>query len=188
MDSKTILIIAAVIVVLGFIIIMYNSLINKKNQVNNVFASLDALLKKRYDLIPNLVSTVQNYMKHESGTLTTITELRARAMNPEISNDEKVQINNDISRSLKGLNVAFENYPDLKASSNFIQLQQALNETEEQISAGRRAYKAVVTEYNNSVEMFPSNIFASMMKLKVRQLFEITESERQNVSVKNLFG
>ena len=79
MDSKTILIIAAVIVVLGFIIIMYNSLINKKNQVNNVFASLDALLKKRYDLIPNLVSTVQNYMKHESGTLTTITELRARA-------------------------------------------------------------------------------------------------------------
>ncbi|MFH1063245.1 MAG: LemA family protein [Candidatus Omnitrophota bacterium] len=180
-----VLIIVAVIA--GFTVILYNSLIGKKNQVENVFASIDALLKKRYDLIPNLIATVQTYMKHERGTLTEITEMRAKAVSGNLSDDEKVDLDNKVSKMLGGIMVAVENYPDLKASQNFIQLQRTLNEVEEQISAARRAYNATVTDYNNAVEMLPTSFLASMMNYKRKQVFEITENERQNVNVKNLF-
>ena len=184
------LIIAVVVVVVPILLIifMYNSLIGKKNQVNNSFASIDVLLKKRYDLIPNLVASVKNYMKHEKGTLTEITELRAQAMSGNISPDQQVDLNNKISRALSGIMVAVENYPDLKANENFLQLQAAMNEVEEQISAARRAYNAAVTDYNNAIEMFPTNILASMMAYKPKTLFEIAEAERKNINVNNLFN
>lgn len=188
MEPGTIVIIVAIAVFLLFLMRMYNRLVNKKNQVENVFGGIDALLKKRYDLIPNLVAAVQTYMKHEQSVLTEITELRARAISGNISPDEKVDLNNKISRVLGGIQVAVENYPDLKANQNFLQLQKAMNEVEEQLSAARRAFNAVVTDYNNAVEMFPSSIFAAMMKLKRRQVFEIHETERQNISVKKLFN
>ncbi len=179
------LIVAVVLVVI--IIGIYNSLIGRKNQVENAFASIDALLKKRYDLIPNLVSTVKNYMQHERGTLTEITELRAKATSGQLSSEDKIALENKLSRVYRGIMVAVENYPDLKASQNFLQLEKTLNEIEEQISAARRAYNASVTDFNNSVEMFPTSVFASMMNFKRKQLFEIPEAERQNVNVGDLF-
>jgi LemA protein len=188
MSTELIVIFAVVLLFLIIIVSMYNGLINKRNQVENVFGSLDAILKKRYDLIPNLVSAVREYMKHESGVLSQITELRTKALNSDISSNEKVEINNQLSKALSGIQIAVENYPDLKANQNFIQLQGALNEVEEQISAARRAFNATVTDYNNSVEMFPSSIMASLMKFKRKHVFEITEVERHNVNVKDLFN
>ena len=176
-----------VVLVIG-IAIMYNGLINKKNQVENAFGGMDAQLKKRYDLIPNLISTVQTYMKHEADTLTQITELRAKAVSGEISDDEKVDLDNTITSKLGGIMVAVENYPDLKASDNFNQLQRSLNEVEEQISASRRAYNASVTSYNNGVEMFPTNILAGMMQMKHKNVFEIPQFQRENVNVGDLFN
>ncbi len=167
---------------------MYNGLINKRNQVENIFGSMDAMLKKRYDLIPNLVASAKEYMKHEQGVLTKITELRTKALDKNLTNDEKVEINNQLTSALSGMKVAVENYPDLKANQNFLQLQGSLNEVEEQISAARRAFNSAVTDLNNSVEMFPSSIIAKMMGLKRRQVFEISDTERQNVNVKNLFN
>ncbi|MBU1086674.1 MAG: LemA family protein [Candidatus Omnitrophica bacterium] len=178
-----------VLAVIGFFIIMlYNSLIGKKNQVENVFGSIDTLLKKRYDLIPNLVSTVQTYMQHERGTLTEITAMRAKAVSGNLSDDEKVDLDNKVSKMMGGIMVAVENYPDLKANQNFIQLQRTLNEVEEQISAARRAYNASVTDYNNAVEMLPTSFMASMMTYKRKQVFETAEKERQNIDVKSLFN
>ena len=179
------IIIVAIAVI--FVVLLYNSLVVKKNQVNNAFAGTDALLKKRYDLIPNLVETVKTYMQHEQKTLTEITELRSKAMSGPLSDDDKIDLNNKLGKAVGGIMVAVENYPDLKANQNFMQLQGSLNEIEEQISAARRAYNASVTDYNNAVEMLPTNILASMMNYKQRKLFETAEGERQNVNVGSLF-
>jgi len=182
-----VLIIIAVAGVLAFG--MYNSLIGKKNDVEKSFGSIDVMLKKRYDLIPNLVAAVKQYMQHEAGTLTEITELRAKAVSGNLSSDEKVSLDNKITKTLGGIMVAVENYPDLKASQNFIQLQGSLNEVEEQISAARRAFNASVTDYNNAVEMFPTNIFASMMNYKRKAVFAVAnEQERQNVNIGDAFN
>lgn len=176
-----------VLVVLVIGISIYNGLINRKNQVANSFGAIDAFLKKRYDLIPNLVAACQQYMQFEKTTLTQITELRTKAMSGNVSDDEKVDINNKLTKMLGSVMVAVENYPDLKSSQNFLQLQGALNEIEEQLSAARRAYNAAVTDYNNAVEMFPSSIFAGMMNYKLKTVFEIPEAERANVNVGELF-
>ena len=174
--------IAAVIVFIIFF--MYNSLVGKKNQCENAFATIDTMLKQRYDLIPNLVAAVKEYMTHEKETLTEITDMRAKAVSGGISSDEAVDLNNKIGRALGGIMVAVENYPDLKASDNFQQLQRSLNETEAQIAASRRAFNAAVTDFNNAVEMFPTNIMANMMSYKPMTWFSIPNEERQNRSVR----
>jgi LemA protein len=186
--SDTLLILIGILV-LAFIIVMvlYNSLIGKKNQVENAFGGMDTMLKKRYDLIPNLVSTVQQYATHERELLEKVTNLRTQAIQGNLSDEDKVELDNQISGALGQIMVAVESYPDLKANKNFLQLQASLNEVEEQISASRRAYNAAVTDYNNGVEMFPTNIMAGMMNLKRKKVFEITETERQNVNVGDLF-
>ena len=139
-------------------------------------------------MIPNLIGAVKTYMKHEAGVLTEITELRTKIVSGQLSDDEKVDLDNKISKSIGGLMVAVENYPDLKASRNFLQLQAALNEVEEQISAARRAYNAAVTDYNNATEMFPTSFFASLMGYKMKTLFEISPTERETVNVHQLFN
>jgi LemA protein len=169
-------------------IFSYNSLVGGRNQVENAFASIDVMLKKRYDLIPNLVETVKVYMKHEKDTLTQITTLRTQAVSGNISADEKILLENQISSAMKNIMVAVESYPDLKASEQFTMLQRSWNETEEQISAARRSYNASVTSYNNTVEKFPSSIFANMFGHKRKEVFVIPEAERQNISAKNLFN
>jgi len=181
-------VIAVVVLLLLLTIGLYNSLVRRKNDVENAFASIDAMLKKRYDLLPNLLETVKSYMKHEKSLLNELTELRTKAVSGEISNNEKVEIENKIVKGMSGLMVAVENYPDLKASQNFLQLQGAWNEVEEQISASRRAFNAAVTSYNNKVETFPSNIMAGLMGYKRRALFEIPDVERRNLNARNLFN
>jgi LemA protein len=176
-----------VVVVLSVIAFIYNSLIAKKNQVKNVFGTIDALLKKRYDLLPNLIATVKAYMQHERNLLNEITELRAKAVSGKMTDDDHVELDNKLSKMLGGIMVAVENYPDLKANQNFMQLQRTMNEIEEQISAARRAYNAAVTTFNNAVEMFPTNVIASAMGYKVKKVFEISQEQRENVDAEKLF-
>jgi len=185
----TITIIISVVVLMAVIAIvsMYNGLIRRRNEVDNAFGGMDVQLKKRYDLIPNVVSTVKQYASHEKELLTKVTEMRAQATSGKLSNDEKVALDNQISAGMKNIMVAVEGYPDLKANENFINLQRTLNEVESQISAARRTYNAVVTLYNNGIQTFPQNILAGMMNMPTKQVFEIPESERQNVDVKSLF-
>jgi LemA protein len=165
------------------IIWMYNLLIGAQNGVQNAFGALDAMLKKRFDLIPNLVEVAKQYAGYEQGTLTKLTELRARAQSGTLSAVEK----NELSRQVSSVMVTMENYPELRANENFMQLQRSLNETEEQIAAARRNYNSVITTYNNRVMMFPTNIFASILGFTPKNVLETAENERQNVDVKQLF-
>ncbi len=174
------IIIPVVILLVGAI--LYNGLIAKRNQVRNIFATTDALLKKRFDLIPNLVAAVKGYANHERTLLSDITKARADRGWDKISDDEKVDMDNTFTKAVGGVMLAVENYPDLKANENFMHLQRTLNELEEQISAARRAYNASVTDYNNAVEMFPSNIIASMANFRRKNFFEIPDTERQNLN------
>ncbi len=182
------IVLGVIVVILIFFAMMFNTLVGKKNQVINVFGGIDALLKKRYDLLPKLIVAVKEYMKHECGTIEKITELRAKAVSGNLSDDEKVAIDNQMSKMLGGIMVAVENYPDLKASENFMHLQRTMNEVEEQISAARRAYNAAVTDYNNAVEMLPTNIMAGMMGYKTKKVFEISEEQRQDIDTEALFN
>lgn len=176
------------IVIALVLVLMYNSLVAKKNQVENIFASVDTVLKKRYDLIPNLVAAVSKYMEHEKSLLEEVTKLRSEANKPNISDEQKIALDAKVSSALGSIMIAVENYPDLKANENVIHLQHTLNELEEQISAARRAYNQAVTDYNNALEMIPTNFMASAMNYSRKQVFEIVEAERKNVDVKELFN
>lgn len=169
-------------------IIIYNSLINRKNSVDYALSSIDVMLKKRRELIPNLVATVKQYASHEKALLENIVRLRNTAVSGEAGSKEQFEIEGQISQTLRQIMVVVENYPNLKANQNFLQLQAALNETEEQISASRRAYNGAVLGYNNSLEMFPSNLFANAMNYKRKQSFEIAPQERENVDISQLFN
>jgi LemA protein len=173
-----IIVVVALVAVIG----MFNSLVGKRNQVQNIFGTMDAMLKKRWDLIPNLVATVKGYMQHEKGLFENLTALRSRAEQP-MSTSQRVQLDNDLTKTLAAFSVTVENYPNLKASENCLHLQRTLNELEEQISAARRAFNAAVTDYNNAVDMFPTNILAGMMNFQRSTLFEIPEAQRQTPTV-----
>ena len=177
---------AVAIAVIVIAILIYNGLISKKNQVKNVFGTIDALLKKRYDLIPQLVAAVKAYMQHERSLLNEITEARAKAVSGRLSDDEQVLLDNTVSKMLGSIMVAVENYPDLKANESFMHLQRTINEIEEQISAARRAYNAAVMSFNNAVEMFPTSIVASIMGYRARSYFEIPDDQRQGVDAEKL--
>ena len=174
------------VVIILFVIIVYNSLAAKRANVQNAFAGIDVQLKKRCDLVPNLVSSVKAYMKHESGTLEKLTELRTRAA-AATDPAERLTLDKELSGVLKGLMVQVEAYPDLKASANVEQLQRSLNEIEEQISASRRAYNAAVTEYNLAIRIFPNNLLAGMFGYKESPLFEAAPEERATPKVGDLF-
>lgn len=179
-SSILIVLLSAATILLLFVIILYNSLISKRNQVDNAFSSIDVMLRKRYDLIPNLVSTVKGYMEHERSVLAQITELRAQVISYRYFDNNRIDLDNKIASALDKIMLVAENYPDLKASENFLKLQAALNDVEEQISAARRAYNAAVTDYNNAVQMFPTNILASIMGFESQKLFEASFEERKN--------
>jgi LemA protein len=186
MGPAIILLVAVVLVVL-FVINMQRDLVGKKNQVDNAFGSVDVLLKKRCDLIPNLVATVKEYMKYEQETLTEVTRLRSRMMSGNLPPDQRIAAENQLSHGLSNIMVAIENYPELKANGNVTSLQESLNEVEEQISAARRFYNSAVVSYNDSVEMFPTSMMASIMNYARKQVFEATAQERQTPDVKGLF-
>jgi LemA protein len=189
MEPSTIIFIAAPLVFLLLLaIILSNTLTYRRNQADNAFASVDVYLKKRFDLIPNLVAAVQQYMGHEKSVLTEITALRSEAMRSGLSGEEVIEINNRMNRALRTVNVAMENYPDLKSNTNILQLQASLNEVEEQLSAARRTYNAAVLSFNNGVQLFPSNLIAAIRGLRTRSYLETPEPERNNVDVRGLFN
>lgn len=168
---------------------LYNSLIGKKNKIEYAFSSIDVMLKKRRDLIPNLVAAAKQYMTHEAGILTRITELRSQLQGADqMDNQERFALEGELGSALGQIRLAFENYPDLKANQNILQLQASLNEVEEQLSAARRAYNGAVYEFNTAIESFPSNIVAGFMNLDRRESFELLPAERENVDVSDLFN
>ena len=167
-------------------ILIYNSIKGKFNEIENATGGMDTYLKQRYDLIPNLVESVKQYTRHEKLTLEKITKLRTRAMNP-IRGEDIAALNNEITKNLEGLMISVENYPELKSNTNFIQLQETLKEVEENIAASRRFYNSAVTDFNNSLDMFPSNIVARLMGMQRREVFEINQSQRKNRDISDLF-
>lgn len=179
-----IFIVAAVLLVI--FILIYNGIIRKKNSVENAMGGMDAYLKQRYDLIPNLVETAKKFMEHEKELLEGIVKLRSMAMDADKS-DDIINQNNKISKAIGGLMVQVENYPDMKSNSNFIQVQNTLKDVEENIAASRRYYNTAVTEFNNAIETFPNSIVAGSMGMQRKQVFEISVNERKNVNVKELF-
>jgi LemA protein len=181
-------VIAFAVVIALTIIIIFNTMIGRKNRVQFAFAGIDAQLKKRFDLIPNLISSVERYMKHESEVLVKLTSLRANAVSGTANTDDLVKMDKQLTSTLRTVFAMAENYPQLQASANFLQLQGSLNETEEQIAAARRAFNAAVTEYNNGCEMFPLTIAARMMGYKTKLWFEASESERKSVNVKEMWS
>jgi len=184
------MIIIAAIIIIAFVvgISYYNRLIAKRNQITNAFSAIDVMLKKRFDLLPNLVETVKQYTKYEEGVLTKITELRTKASSAQLSNQEKIDLDKQIGTAVSGMMITAENYPDLKANQNFLNLQTVWTESEEQIAAARRNYNFSVTDYNNAIMMFPGSIFAGMLDYKPVQVIENAPEERQNVSAKDLFN
>ena len=177
-----------VLFVLLVLILMFNSLVAKKNRVKNAFASVDVQLKKRYDLVPNLIATVNQYMQHEQGTLAKLTELRGMAQSGRLGTRGRVELENQFSQAMESIMVSVENYPDLKSSQNFLALQGSLNEIEEQLSAARRTFNAVTTDYNDAIEMFPSNLLAGLIGYRLRPLFEMPAIERENPNAAKLFA
>jgi LemA protein len=176
------------IVILFYVISLFNTMVDRKNRVQFAFAGIDAMLKKRFDLIPNLVSAVERYMQHEQEVLWQLTSIRSRAVAGSIETENLVDINNQLTATLRTLFAISESYPLLRASDNFLHLQGALNETEEQISAARRAYNAAVTDYNNGCEQFPLNLAACHMGYRQKQWFEIPDAERQAVNLKGMWS
>ncbi len=168
-------------------ILLYNGLIGKRNQIANAEGSIDTMLKKRFDLIPNLVETCKVYLSHEKDIFENLADLRYKATVGKVDIPELESLNNAATKSVGDLLIMAENYPELKSSNNFIQLQAAWNESEEQISASRRFYNTAVTQYNNAIQMFPSNMVAGMFGFTQRQVFTASLEERENISAKKLF-
>lgn len=175
-------IIGGVVVLLALIVILtYNGLVSKRNRVQDAWAQIDVQLKRRYDLIPNLVNTVKGYRDFEKSVLTTVTQLRSSIVSGSVQ--DKAQANNKLTQALKTIFAVAENYPDLKASENFKMLQQELETTEDKIAFVRTSYNDYVLDYNNAVQQFPGNLMAGSMGFKRQDFFQAPEEERQAVHV-----
>ena len=177
-----IIVVVAILAILAF---LYNSLVAARNRVDEAWSDIEVQLKRRYDLIPNLVNTVKGYAAQESGVLEKVTEARTRAMDAQ-NMDEKLKDENMLSGTLKSLFAVAENYPDLKSNQNFMQLQSDLTDTEDKIQAARRFYNGNVRDYNTKLQIFPTNIFARLFGFAARRFFDIDDSgaESQPVEVK----
>lgn len=171
-----IVIVAAVLILL--LVSLYNRLVKLRNRRENAFADIDVQLKQRHDLVPQLVETVKGYASHEKELLLKITEARSAAIQAKTI-DEKIQAENSLDSGLQGLKIAVENYPDLKANQNFLQLQQELSDIENKLAAARRFFNAATTEYNTSVESFPSNLIAGSFGFKRETLFDLAENRQE---------
>ncbi len=172
-----ILVIVALILGLLFVII-YNSLIRQRNRVENAWAQIEVQLKRRYDLIPNLIETVKGYAKHEKTLFENITKARAAVMSAKNVN-ETAEASNYLSSTLKSLFSVAENYPELKANQNFLQLQKDLLETEDKIAYSRQFYNDTVMKYNISIQTIPTSIIASLTGFQKKELFEAVQAERE---------
>lgn len=186
--SALYLVLAGLAVVALWFIAVYNGLIRAKNRVNEALSDIDVQLKRRYDLIPNLVETVKGYMTHERETLVRLTEARTAAMamhdNKNATAQQKEDAENMLSGTLKTLFAVTENYPELKASQNFLQLQDEISDTENKIQASRRFCNGNVRDFNTKIELFPTNLIANSLGFKKYDFFQADNTEKQNVQVK----
>ncbi|HEY7097923.1 MAG TPA: LemA family protein [Terriglobales bacterium] len=172
------------LVVIAFVLIgMYNSLVQLRVRADSAWSDIDVQLKRRHDLIPNLVETVKGYAGHEKGTFENIAKYRSMAMQATSPADKAVA-ENQLTGALKSLFAVAENYPELKASANFTQLQDSLNQTEDVIQNARRYYNAVVRDLNTKIQSFPTNLLAGMFGFQTRQFFEVAAADREPVAVK----
>lgn len=179
MSTTVILIIVAAVIVI-FVVSLYNRLISYKNQRQNAFADIDVQLKQRHDLIPQLVSSVKGYMEHEAGVLTRVTEARTKAMSAT-SIEGKIAAEQELGAALQGLKVQVEAYPDLKANTNFLQLQSEIADVENKLAAARRYFNSATREYNVAVQSFPSNIIAGMFGFHTEPMFDVGSGERERL-------
>ena len=171
-----------VLICLLYFIYMYNKFIRLKSAVNEAFSTMDVYLKKRWDLIPNLVECVKEYTKYEKDTLKSITSLRNTSYN-NLDTNKKITTNELVDRELNKIMLLVEKYPELKASSSYTNLSNELIKIEDEIAKSRKYYNAVVREYNNKVEMIPSNVVALILGLKDEPMFAITAKEQENVEI-----
>ena len=175
-------IIVIVVIILIALFFTYNSFIRLNNKVKESFATMDVYLKKRWDLIPNIVETVKGYAKHEEDTFTEVINMR-NSVYDNMTDDEKIKTNEKLSSDICKIMALVEAYPDLKASESFKDLSKQLSQIEEDIANSRKYYNATVRDFNNKVEMFPSNIIAKIFGYKSKNMFEANEEERQTVRV-----
>lgn len=175
-------VIGIVVLIAIYVLLQYNSFIKLSNRVKEAFSTMDVYLKKRWDLVPNLVEVVKEYMKHESGVLEEIVKLRNSSYD-KMSLSDKIDTNQQLSSGLSKIMAVAESYPNLKASQNFSDLTHQLSTIEDEIANSRKYYNAVVRNLNTKVEMFPSNIVAKMFNFKLQKMFEANEDERNNVKV-----
>jgi LemA protein len=176
--TAVIVIIGILVVLGGMFAVLYNRLVGRRNQVDNSWSQIDVQLKRRYDLIPNLVEAVKDYMQYEQETLAKVTEARAAAINAGAAGPQaQAQAENMLSGALKSLFAVAENYPDLKANQNVMSLQEELTATENKIAFARQFYNDSVLTYNNAIQMFPTNIIAGMFNFTTRQFFDAPEAE-----------
>ena len=181
--TVTLVVIGIVVVLLLVVsVVMYNGLVRRRNQVDNAWSQIDVQLKRRYDLIPNLVETVKGYAAHERGTLEAVTEARARAISAQGPADQ-ASAENALSGTLRSLFAVSESYPDLKANQNFLALQQELAETEDRAAYARQYYNDSVLAYNNAIGTVPQSIFAAMFGFRPREYFQAGGEERGPVRV-----
>ena len=174
--------------IIGFIIfVSYNNIIIKRNAVENAYSGLDTVLKKRYDILPNVVASVQQAMQFEGTTLEKIVSLRNATANTNLQSESRIQTENELSSLLSKVLVTVERYPDLKSNENLLHLQRTILDIEEDISYARTSYNNSVLAYNNQIETIPSNWVAKEMGATRKSYFEAVTSERENVSVKDLF-
>ena len=168
-------------ILLVAVVLIYNSFITKRNRVQTAWAQIDVQLKRRFDLIPNLVNSVKGYKDYEKGVLTQVTQLRTSIMSGSVQ--EKATANNLLTSALKSIFAVAENYPDLKASENFRMLQQQLADTEDKIAFVRTSYNDYVLDYNNAIMEFPGNLFAGLFSFAKQDFFQAPEEEKNPISV-----
>lgn len=176
------IILAVIILIIIYAFILYNNFISLDNKVKEAFSTMDVYLKKRWDLIPNLVETVKGYTKYEEETLTRVTKLRNTVYN-EMTNDEKIINNEELSSDVSKIMALKEAYPELKANENFIDLSNKLTKIEDDIANARKYYNGTVRIYNNKVQMFPNNIFAKLFGYKTKRMFEASLEDKQNIRI-----
>lgn len=176
------IILAVIILIIIYVFILYNNFISLDNKVKEAFSTMDVYLKKRWDLIPNLVETVRGYAKYEEETLTRVTKLRNNVYN-ELTNDEKIINNEELSSDVSKIMALKEAYPELKANENFIDLSNKLTKIEDDIANARKYYNGTVRIYNNKVQMFPNNIFAKIFGYKTKRMFEASLEDKQNIRI-----
>lgn len=178
------ILVAVVVVILLWLVLAYNGLVTTRNRAQEAFSDINVQLKRRYDLIPNLVEAVKGYMTHEATVFQNVTNARTQAM--QATGAAKADAENQLSGTLKSLFAVAENYPDLKANQNFLSLQGELTDTEDKIQAARRFYNGMVRDLNTKIQVFPTNIFANMMGFTKMDFFgnDLSDAEKQPVAVK----